>query len=281
MKRSIFTYIGMLVILIALVSPTLSQEEICQDLQGLHTKHGDTLIEFLSDAGEDCLNESQTLAPPVSTAEGEVIWSESGRGNIASSVSLDLSVGTYSLNLIQPPLEGGWGNVWFDEIISVPESCFPWTTYNWGPRISFPSDLPIEQDCRLFATLVIEHSNSNSSWEVSISKLSDAPPKTRKAQDWSATSRGRKHLPIDISFAPGIYRLNLSDHALGGEQGHIWITWGLDLTDRYSCFPAFILQHFPSQIRIEKNCRIHATLVANLYDDNKDKSWEVSITKLD
>ena len=276
MSRLLVTTIGMFVMLAVFVSPVLSQEEICEDLQELHAEYGDELFEYLSDTGEDCLSEAQALVATTSPATGEEIWSERGRGNTAVSVSLDLSQGTYALNLIQPAHEGGWGNVRLEEVIGVPESCYPWFSNIDGAIISFPSRLPIEQECRLYATLVIERSNSNTSWEVSISKLSDSPPKTAEAQDWSAEGRGQKYLPMDISFAPGLYRLNLNN-PLDGDDGSLWITDNLELPSH--CAPH--LHDIPSQFRIKENCRVLATLTALLYGENKDMPWEITITKLD
>ena len=276
--RLLVTFVGMFGLLAPFVSPTLGQEEICEDLQGLHAEHGDELFEYLSDTGEDCLSESQRASSSSSTAADEVIWSESGRGSMAIPVTLDLSQGTYSLNLIEPSEEGAWGNVWLHEVISVPDTCFPWST-SLGPRISFSSRLPIEQDCRLFATLAVELSyGSNTAWEVSITKLSDAPPISPNAQDWSAKGRGMKFMPIDISFGPGIYRLSLSDPSLGGD---VKFYTTVELPDY--CFPGGTHLELPTQIRIEEKCRIISIISAYLYkfEDNDDAPWEVSITKLD
>ena len=276
MNRLLVTYIGMLILLAVFVTPIMSQEEICEDLRGLHAEHGDVLFEYLSDTGEDCINETQTLSPSAPT--DNVIWSESGQGSMAIPVTLELSQGTYSLNLIKPSQEGHWGNALLDEVISVTDNCFLWST-SLGPRISFSSLLPIEQDCRLYATLAVEMPyGSNTAWEVSIAKLSDAPPITPNAQDWSAEGRGMKFLPFDISFDPGIYRVNVSDPSLVGD---IQFYTTFELPDH--CFPGGTHLDLPTQIRIEKNCRIISTLSAYLYrhDDNDDAPWEVSITKLD
>ncbi len=258
MSRLLVTTIGMFVMLAVFVSPVLSQEEICEDLQGLHAEHGDDLFEFLSDAGEDCLNEMQSLSPPASTAADEMILSESGRGSMAISVTLDLSLGTYSLDLIETASRRCLGHCMASEVISVPESCFPWSTMFEGPIISFPSRLPIEQDCLLYATLDVNLKHkTNIDWEVSISKLSDAQPGTPNAQDWSAKGRGRKFLPVDMSFVPGIYRFNLGDASAGGDLtgGSFGLSGIVDMPNR--CFTgSTVFFEFPSQIRIGEECLI-------------------------
>ena len=282
MIRLLVTFVGMFGLLAPFVSPTLGQEEICEDLQGLHAEHGDDLFEYLSDTGEDCLSEIQTESTPASTASNEVIWSESGRGSMAIPVTLVLSQGTYSLNLIEPSQEGDWGNIWLDEVVGAPESCFPWSSINGGERISFASHLSIYQDCRLFATLEADlPSDSNSSWEVSIIKVSDVLPTPPMAQDWKLQGRGMKFVPTEIRFDPGIYRISISDAALGGEDnygGHM--AFEIIRGNPNQCFPDYI-SIIPTQIRIRGKCQIQTTLVAYLHSDHADRPWEVSIAKLD
>ena len=283
MSRLLVTTIGMFVMLAAFAIPVLGQEEICEDLQGLHTVHGDDLFEFLSDAGEDCLNEMQKLSPPASTAADEAIkWSESGRGSVAIPVTLDLSQGTYSLNLIEPSQEGDWGNIWLHEVISVPDSCFPWSTMFEGPIASFSSHLPISQECRLFATLSTDLPyGSDTSWAVSITKISDEQPITPSSLDWSVKGRGQKYVPVAISFDPGIYRINISDAALGGESNYGGtMQFQLIRDNPNGCFPGSS-PHLPTQIRIRETCSIVSTLVALLHSEHADTPWEASIIKLD
>ena len=264
-------------LLICLVPAIWAQDSICDGLQELKAEHGNDLVGYLSSAGQDCLDQTKTLAASVSTAAGEMIWSESRRGDAKISVSLELSQGTYSLELLDPSEEGSWGNAWLEDIISIPENCFPWFSRGLGARVSFSSHLPVHEDCRLYATLNVELPyGENTSWEVGISKHSDVLPSPSSARDWSARGRGTKFLPMDISFEPGIYRLGFNITP-DGHDGILWVHDNLVIPSR--CAPRF--HDVPTQFRIENDCRVMATLTALLSGDNADSTWEVFISKLD
>ena len=265
-------------LLMTSVNPTMGQDEVCNSLQELYAEYGDELIEYLSNVGEDCLSETESVSTSTVVETGEVIWSEEGSGSAGVSVSLELSPGMYSLALVKPSEAGDWGHIFLDEIIAEPESCFPWFTSFWGSVISFPSLLPIKDDCRLFATLQVE---SSTNWGVEIKQVSGAIPSPIRAQDWSAKGRGKKYVIVDISFSPGIYRFEIDNDALGGDEnyGGMLDLSGIRETPRV-CLTGSIL-NLPVQKRIKEDCHVYATLDASLYGDNANEPWEVTIIKLD
>jgi len=105
-------------------------------------------------------------APSTGSPASDALWSASGRGDKKASLDLDFAPGIYRFNLNQPNIDGDWGSIWLDDIVSIPDDCFT-------SLLSFPTQMRIRQDCRIFATLDVGFYSAyaDTEWAVSITKL--------------------------------------------------------------------------------------------------------------
>ncbi|MCY4536709.1 MAG: hypothetical protein OXE52_00620 [Chloroflexi bacterium] len=114
----------------------------------------------------------------------------------------------------------------------------------------------------------------------------ESPPKPTEvpvsSPIFEESGRGDKQISVDISFVPGIYRLNLVRplYPIDYESSDVYVNLDdiievpddcISTSSRYT--------RFPSQIEIGENCRVYATLSANAYSWSSNVRWEVSITE--
>ncbi len=95
---------------------------------------------------------------------------------------------------------------------------------------------------------------------------------------WSASGKDDKNVSVEITFSPGIYRLNIvKEPAPNVDWGGIVLREIVDIPE--NCFRSRVA--FPTQFRLKQNCHIYATFAATIFSDYERNPWEVSITKLD
>ena len=95
---------------------------------------------------------------------------------------------------------------------------------------------------------------------------------------WSASGKDDKKVSVEITFSPGIYRLNIvKEPAPNVDWGGIVLREIVDIPE--NCFRSIVA--FPTQFRLKQNCHIYATFGATIFSDYERNPWEVSITKLD
>lgn len=92
------------------------------------------------------------------------VWSECGQGDANISVDINFEPGIYRFNLDRPSGGGDWGSVSLEHIISVPANAFEEYVY-------FPTQMRVEDGCRIYATLEVSIYNDRQRWEVSITRL--------------------------------------------------------------------------------------------------------------
>lgn len=98
---------------------------------------------------------------PAKTLE---LWTRSGMGRAYNKVDLALSPGLYRLNLHSPD-EAHLGKISLDDIISDPPGCIGLS------RIEFPSQVRVNQACRLYAILNSYLVIDLIFWNVSINRI--------------------------------------------------------------------------------------------------------------
>lgn len=161
-------------------------------------------------------------------------------------------------------------------IVGVPEGCFP-TAWSSG-LVSFPALVPVLQDCRVYATLIVNVFawSKEKSWLIDITKYVPSAAEN-EAVYWMQSGRGSKYKMVDITFRPGAYLVSV-DQPPKGDWGVINFEQIIDRPKHCFGKSTFTLT---SQIRIQSDCRVFAILNAKLDIARQNTPWEVSITKLD
>lgn len=250
-----------------------AQGAVCDELQALYSIHGEDLSDYLNEKGRSCLTAS--LAPtdiPSSTP----LLSERGYGSKDIFVDLEFHPGVYRLNLVSPRQGPNYEDfsVSLEDVIDTPVGCF---TTEFGRSIFFPSQAVIDEKCHIFATLDVNNLWMNRfSWEVSITTF--VPPAAGDdAIGWSLEGRGEQYQEVDITFRPGIYRLDVDSPKTTGWG---YVSLQKILSDPARCFGTSYTQ-LPYQIRLESTCRVYALVNVELFSGDHNTTWRASIRKLD
>ncbi|MCY3797352.1 MAG: hypothetical protein OXG84_06075 [Chloroflexi bacterium] len=270
MLRYIRTAIGL--VLLASIMGTVSGQDatICKALRAIHTIHGEQFLPYLSDIGQQCLEPAATPTPlPTATPVPAIerIWRVNGRGPSERSVSLNLTPGVYELKEPLSPSAARGGFAWLTNIISVPDACFVWED------VTFPAIVRIERHCQIYATLEVSlgvWADENRRWELSITKVSDEV-ETPKADGWTIRGRNFGQIPVDLVFAPGIYRTKKRS---GQADARMWII----SKSRDRCLTDYN-SSLPNQFRVTQSCRIKAYIRMGYWGEYIP-SWSIEITKL-
>ncbi len=248
-----------------------ADDVICDGLMSLHSKYGSELESYLNDAGKDCLVARMLCDPAIGTLDFE----RSFVGTQQTQVALNLCPGIYRFDLRIPVYNSDRaGNIRYitlSDVVETPENCIKTDAYS---TIYFPTQIRIDVNCKVSATLGEMGSSSHQKYKVSISRISPRLS-PRKAQRWTQSGIGSDYNTVEIVFSPGSYSLNIHEPGAGD-----WGTIGLDdiVSDPPGCFGSSWI-NFPSQVHISQDCRIYTTLNTYL-KDNHLLFWNVSINKL-
>ena len=257
-----FRQLVLILLLAAASVPVKAQDEICRGLRHLHATHRESLTAYLSAKGLECLALDATATPvPLN----ETIWSASGTGKAKQTISLELARGVYQFDAPVAPSDVLDGHGYITDIISKPASCFLWET------VSFPATVRIESECHILASAVVYMSylDRKKRWELSITKVSNDIPPAPKAEEWSATGRGTRNLPVALVFEPGTYSVNQHSGPPGAR-----LTM-LSRTPK-ECVP--LVLRLPIHVRVTRKCIVKAKLW--VWPEDRSR-WSFDITKLE
>lgn len=238
-------------------------DAICKALRAIHATYEYSLSAYLSEKGEDCLGPTATPTPEPTLVPSEPIWTASGRSSKKVSVSLELTRGLYTLNVIETFLSRGVGFAILEDLIVRPRSCYHWDA------LTFPAELRVKGNCQILGRLNVY---ANKSWRLSITKVSGTLPPIPKADGWSVQGRGYTQRPVELRFERGTYQFTTPSRA------DI-----MTLTAQYQspsgCVPWRI--EMPGFIEAKSSCTIVARVRAYDYVVSETGSWSYRIEKLD
>ncbi len=218
---------------------------------------------------------SQLVQESASTEEqpqtAEAIWTAAGSRTQDQSVSLELTRGIYALNLVESPIRFSVESIELADIISRPDNCVV------QERVTFPSTLRVERNCRIFATLKpffgYGRWDERVRWNVSITQVSDELPALLNGQEWSVTGRGFARLPVNLRFQPGIYRF-------GGSEGIEYAFLVREALEPNGCVRNYYSpMSSPTQFLVTKSCTVRATLNVG-FGGEQIGSWSFKITRI-
>lgn len=254
--------IVLILLLVAVMATVTAQDDICDGIKDLHTVHGESLTAYLSAQGRECV---ESASASTAVLLNEKIWSTEGAGKARRTISLELTRGLYQLKAPLPPSNVLGGHAYITDIISKPESCFPWEL------VSFPATIRIERDCHILATVVVKMSfvHNDKRWALSIFKESNEIPPIPLAEEWSVSGRGTRLLPVALVFEPGIYSLNQNSGQVDARLSM------LSLTPK-ECVRSVL--RLPIHISVLRRCTVEADLYVSPRDNSR---WSFDITKLD
>lgn len=146
----------------------------------------------------------------------------------------------------------------------------------WKNNILVPASLAYHYNMRLLGELYRDTSDESN---LSIVEQPTSPSSVTQDEPlWSASGKGDRDVSVEITFSPGIYRLNMVNEPANNEYwGGIWLDDIVAIPE--NCFSSS--KSFPSQFRLKQNCQIYATFEVTIFSDYERDPWEVSITKLD